>query len=168
MHIPRLVLPIVAVVMMVAACTSSETSELRPIGNSPAIPMAASAELQESVAEAIGAPPPDTGVVIEVDCEQPHPDCTEGGKVVAERNACGACHSIDGTKLVGPTWKGLFGSTESMTDGSSFVVDEEYIAESIRNPSLNIVAGFDNAMTPYDFLSDDEINALISYIKSLQ
>ena len=130
--------------------------------------MAASVELQDKTAEAIGAPPPMTGTIIEVVCEQPHIDCTEDGKIVAERNACGACHSIDGTKLVGPTWKGLYGSTESMTDGSSFVVDDEYIAESIRNPSSKIVTGYDNAMTPYDFLSDDEINALISYIKSLQ
>ena len=87
---------------------------------------------------------------------------------MAERNACSACHSIDGTKLVGPSWLGLFGRTEAMTDGSSLVVDEAYIAESIRNPSLKIVAGYDNAMTPYDFLSDDEINALVEYIKTIQ
>ena len=169
MHIPRLVLLIVAVVTMLAACTASEQPEFRPIGNSPPIPMAASVELQDSVAEAIGAPPPDAGgLLIEVTCEQPHIDCVEGGKIVAERNACAACHSIDGTKNVGPTWLGLYGSTESMTDGSSLVVDDAYIAESIRNPSLKIVAGYDNAMTPYDFLSDDEINALIAYIKTIQ
>ena len=125
--------------------------------------MVASVELQDKAAEAIGAPTPSTGEVI-LDPSDP----VGAGMTVAERNACGACHSIDGTKLVGPTWKGLFGSTESMTDGSSTVVNEEYIAESIRNPSLRIVAGYDNAMTPYDFLSDDEINYLIEYIKSLQ
>ena len=163
MHIPRLVLLIVAVVTMLAACTASEQPEFRPIGNSPPIPMAASVELQDSVAEAIGAPPPDAGLV-EIDFSDP----VAAGKTVAERNACAACHSIDGTKNVGPTWLGLYGSTESMTDGSSLVVDDAYIAESIRNPSLKIVAGYDNAMTPYDFLSDDEINALIAYIKTIQ
>ena len=163
MHIPRLVMPIVAVVTMIAACTSIEQPEFRPIGNSPPIPMAASAELQEAVAEAIGAPPPSTGLE-KIDFSDP----VAAGKIVVERNACGACHSIDGTKLVGPTWKGLFGSSESMTDGSSFVVDEVYIAESIRNPAAKIVAGFDNAMTVFDFLSDDEVNALVAYIKSLQ
>ncbi len=125
--------------------------------------MVASVELQDKTAEAIGAPPPSEEGE-EIDFSNP----VEAGKTVAERNACGACHSIDGTPLVGPTWKGLFGSPESMTDGSSVVVDEEYIAESIRNPSLRIVSGYDNAMTPYDFLSDDEVNALIEYIKSLQ
>ena len=87
---------------------------------------------------------------------------------MAERNACAACHSIDGTKNIGPTWLGLFGRTEAMTAGASIVVDEEYIAESIRNPSLKIVAGYENVMTPYDFLSDDEINALVEYIKTIQ
>ena len=163
MHIPRLVLPIVAVVMMLAACTASETSEFRPIGNSPPIPMAASVELQDTVAEAIGAPPPTIGLA-EIDFSDP----VAAGEIVAARNACGACHSIDGTKNVGPTWLGLFGRSESMTDGGSIVVDEAYIAESIRNPSLKIVAGFDNAMTPYDFLSDDEINSLVEYIKTIQ
>ncbi len=163
MHIPRLVLLIVAVVTMLAACTASETSKFEPLGNSPPIPMAASVELQDSVAEAIGAPPPDTGLA-EIDFTDP----VAAGQIVAERNACGACHSIDGTKNVGPTWLGLFGSTEAMTGGGSIVVDEEYIAESIRNPGLKIVAGYDNAMTPYDFLSDDEINALIEYIKTIQ
>ena len=163
MHIPRLVLLIVAVVTMLAACTASETSKFNPEGISPPIPMAASAELQETVAEAIGAPPPDTGLA-EIDFTDP----VAAGQIVAERNACGACHSIDGTKNVGPTWLGLFGSTEAMTGGGSIVVDEAYIAESIRNPSLKIVAGYDNAMTPYDFLSDDEINALIEYIKTIQ
>lgn len=163
MHIPRLVLAIVVVVTMLAACTASDSPVFEPIGNSPPIPMAASVELQETVAEAIGAPPPDTGFV-EIDFSDP----VAAGQIVAERNACAACHSIDGTKNVGPTWKGLFGRTESMTDGSSLVVDEAYIAESIRNPSLKIVAGYDNAMTPYDFLSDDEINALIAYIKTIE
>ena len=167
MHIPRLVMPIVAVVTMIAACTSIEQPEFRPIGNSPPIPMAASAELQETVAEAIGAPEPSTGLV-EIDWEDPNLDLVEAGKTVAARNACGACHSTDGTKLVGPTWKGLFGSSESMTDGGSLIVDEAYIAESIRNPSKKIVAGYDNAMTVFDFLSDNEINALIEYIKTIQ
>ena len=159
-------MPIVAVVTMLAACTSLETQEFKPISNSPPIPMAAGAELQEAVAIAIGAPTP--SVEKEINWDDPNLNLIEAGKEVAGRNACGACHSIDGTKLVGPTWKGLFGSSESMTDGSSIVVDEAYIAESIRNPAAKIVAGFDNAMTVFDFLSDDEINALVAYIKSLQ
>ena len=155
-------MPIVAVVTMLAACTAPETSEFRPIGNSPAIPMAASADLQEKVERLIGpTPEPSLGPI-------DFTDPVAAGETVAERNACGACHSIDGTKNVGPTWKGLFGSSESMTDGSSFVVDEAYIAESIRNPAAKIVAGFDNAMTVFDFLSDEEIDALVAYIKSLQ
>ena len=56
MHIPRLVLLIVAVVTMLAACTSSDSPGFEPLGNSPPIPMAASVELQDSVAEALNVP----------------------------------------------------------------------------------------------------------------
>ena len=164
MHIRRLVIPIVAVVTMLAACTSIEQPEFRPLGNSPPIPMAASAELQETVAEAIGAPPPSTGLA-EIDFSDPVAagKTVAGAKRVRRLSLHRRCR-----RIVGPTWKGLFGSSESMTDGSSFVVDEAYIAESIRNPAAKIVAGFDNAMTVFDFLSDDEVNALVAYIKSLQ
>ena len=157
---------IVAVVTMLAACTGPETSEVDIPINSPPIPMAAGVELQDAVAKALRVPTPVVPRVVE--CDEPSPDCVEDGKYVVERNACGACHSIDGSKNIGPTWLGLFGSTEAMTAGGSIVVDEEYIAESIRNPSLKIVAGYENVMTPYDFLSDHEINALISYIKTIQ
>ncbi len=160
-------MPIVAVVTMLAACTAPETSEFSPLGHSPPIPMAANAKLQEEVEKLI-VPTPTPGGAEEINWDDPNLDLVEAGRQVVEQNACGACHSIDGTKNVGPTWKGLFGSSESMTDGSSFVVDEAYIAESIRNPAAKIVAGFDNAMTVFDFLSDDEINALVEYIKTIQ
>ncbi len=162
MRIPRFLVSIVAPLTMLAACTSIPILD-EPEGISPPIPMAASAEMQQAVAEAIGAPEPTTGLA-EIDFSDP----VAAGKIVADRNACGACHSLDGTKVVGPSWKGLFGRAESMTDGTSLIVDEAYIAESIRNPSVKIVAGYDNAMTPYDFLSDDEVNALIEYIKTIQ
>ena len=43
---------------------------------------------------------------------------------------------MDGQPGVGPTWKGLFGKTESFTDGSTARVDEDYLrgfAESARS-----------------------------------
>ena len=36
---------------------------------------------------------------------------------------CTACHSLDGTKLVGPSFKGIFGKTEKLRDGSEVVVE---------------------------------------------
>ena len=158
---------IVVVVTMLAACTASDSPGFEPLGNSPPIPMAASVELQQEVEKLI-VPTPTPGGAVVIVWDDPELDLVDAGRIVAEQNACGACHSIDGTKNVGPTWLGLYGRTEAMTGGGSIEVDEAYIIESIRNPAVKIVAGYDNAMTPYDFLSDDEVNALVEYIKTIQ
>lgn len=101
-------------------------------------------------------------------------DEQDGGEVSVERgealsadNACGACHSTDGTKTVGPTWQNLYGSERKLDDGSTVTADEEYLHESIVEPSAKIAEGFPPSMVPYDHLSESEISSLIEYIKSL-
>ncbi|HLR90409.1 MAG TPA: c-type cytochrome [Balneolaceae bacterium] len=101
-------------------------------------------------------------------------ESASGGEVSAERgealftqNACGTCHSVEGASLVGPPLNGLYGSEQTFTDGTSAIADEEYLHESIVNPSAKVVEGYQNAMVPYDFLSEDDIQSIIEYIKSL-
>lgn len=89
------------------------------------------------------------------------------GKTIAQNNGCMTCHSTDGTKLVGPTWQNLYGSERMFDDGSSATADEEYLTESIIEPSAKVVEGYPPSMVSYDFLSDSEINSLVEYIKSL-
>jgi len=91
------------------------------------------------------------------------------GKALYEKKGCSQCHTIDGTDLPdkGPTWKGLFGKTETFSDGSSVVVDRDYIAESIREPGKRIVAGRQNIM-PKPRVSDRELRQIVEFIKSLQ
>lgn len=91
----------------------------------------------------------------------------ERGEQLYTQNACQTCHSTDGTRLVGPTFQGLFGSERTFSDGSTTVADEEYLTQSIREPSAQVVEGFDNAMVPYDYLSEGEVQSLIEFIKSL-
>lgn len=91
----------------------------------------------------------------------------ERGKTIALENGCLTCHSTDGSRLVGPTWQGLYGHEVTLADGSMVTADEEYLRESIVNPSAKIVEGFPPSMVPYDYLSDSEINSLIEFIKSL-
>lgn len=82
---------------------------------------------------------------------------------------CIACHSLDGSPRVGPSWKGLWGSTEELADGSKVVVDEPYVAESIRNPSAKITKGYENvAMSPFPQLKDEDIKAVIEFMKTLK
>ncbi len=92
------------------------------------------------------------------------------GADIASTSRCITCHSADGSDMVGPTWQGVFGKIEDLEDGSSVTVDEDYLRESILDPKAKIVAGFIDVMPGNygDQLSDEEINMLIAYIKSLQ
>ncbi len=82
---------------------------------------------------------------------------------------CSSCHTTDGSRLVGPSFKGLYGKMEKLKDGSTVKVDENYIRESILDPTAKIVAGYPPAMPPFQGqLSEDEIQALIAFIKTLK
>jgi cytochrome c oxidase subunit II len=90
------------------------------------------------------------------------------GKALVAANGCAACHSINGAAGIGPTWFGLSGRQERLTDGSVVTADDAYIAESIKAPQAKIVAGFENQLMPvYDF-TDEQIADIIAYIKTLR
>lgn len=91
----------------------------------------------------------------------------ERGKKLFTQNACQTCHSLDGTRKTGPTIKGLFGSKEKLKSGKTITVDENYLRESILNPNAKIAAGYAAVMPSFKGqLSDDQIDALIEYIKA--
>ena len=90
----------------------------------------------------------------------------EQGQQVAESQGCIGCHSIDGSPGVGPTWQGLAGRTETLSDGSTVVVDDDYLMESISLPNATIVAGYPPIMPPYQ-LDEATMAALIAYLNSL-
>jgi len=89
----------------------------------------------------------------------------EQGRSLAQTKGCVACHTVDGSPGVGPTWKGLFGKTETMADGSTALVDDAYVKAFIRNPQARAVKGYAQIMPKID-LTDDELAALTSYIRS--
>jgi len=95
---------------------------------------------------------------------------------------CAGCHSVDGSRLVGPSWLGLYGRTEQLEDGSTITSDEEYIYTAILDPGAQIVAGYPPAMPAIyeqqfadkqaEILADegieiDVIADLIAYIQTL-
>lgn len=86
---------------------------------------------------------------------------------------CAACHSVDGSKLTGPTLKGIFGHEVTVVTGGkdrTLTADEAYIRKSILEPNADLVKGFNaNLMQTYKGqLSDEEINDIIDYIKTLK
>jgi len=93
----------------------------------------------------------------------------EYGSKLYVSKACITCHSTDGKPGNGPSWKGIFGKEEKLADGSSVMVDENYIRESVLNPQAKVVAGFQPIMPTFQgILKDKEIDAIIAYIKSLK
>lgn len=93
-------------------------------------------------------------------------DLVARGRQLAASLGCLACHSVDGSKGVGPGWQGLYGRRETLADGSQVEVDEGYLKESILNPSSQIVQGYP-AVMPASAPSDEELQALTAFIKSL-
>ncbi len=88
------------------------------------------------------------------------------GKKVLTAKGCLACHSVDGTRRVGPSFKGLWGRMETLADGTSVRVDEEYVRESVLKPGAKVVAGFANVMPPVP-LEERELQAVIAHLQTL-
>jgi len=109
---------------------------------------------------------PDEGGGAEVEVASDDPLVAEG-RTLAQEQGCLACHTTDGSPLLGPTWLGLYGKQETLSDGSTVEVDEEYLRESIVDPNAKLVEGFPPSMSPYAHLSEAQLDALIAYLKSL-
>lgn len=91
-----------------------------------------------------------------------------GQKLYTDKG-CATCHSTDGSKLTGPSFKGIYGQPQPLADGSSVNVDENFIRESILNPQAKIAQGYNPVMPSYQgTLKEMDLNALIAYIKSLK
>ncbi len=90
----------------------------------------------------------------------------EAGRAIWQAQ-CMACHTIDGSTGTGPTWQGLWMSEVPLEDGTTVVADEDYITESITDPSAKVHEGFAPIMPEFD-LSDDEIADVIAFIQTLE
>ncbi|MGF1699515.1 cytochrome c oxidase subunit II [Photobacterium makurazakiensis] len=88
------------------------------------------------------------------------------GKTLSEVNGCIGCHSLDGKPGVGPSWLGLYGKTERMSDDAEVLVDDAYLRVAILNANAEVVKGYPAIMPVYQF-SEQEVDALIAYIKAV-
>gem|GEM_PF-1643285 len=96
-------------------------------------------------------------------------DAVALGRTLHQRLVCDACHSLDGAPLAGPSYLGIYGEPAALTDGGAVLRDDAYLRRAILDPSAEIVAGYGDTMRSYEgALTEDEIAALISLIRSLQ
>ena len=103
------------------------------------------------------------------------PPSAEEGHRLYSLMGCMACHDSGQTDQpkVGPSWKGLYGKERDLAEPRSTVMaDDDYLRESIVNPSAKVVEGYQKheaGMPVYaGVLSESQIESIILYIKSLQ
>ena len=91
------------------------------------------------------------------------------GELLWRRHGCQGCHSTDGTAKTGPSFQGIWGEEHTFVRGSPAVVDENYIRESVLDPSAKVREGYKDQMNSYKgSLTDEEIDDLIEFIKALK
>jgi len=93
----------------------------------------------------------------------------EEGRRVAAQHGCLKCHSVDGTRHIGPTWTDLYLRDERLASGKTIRADEGYLTKSMMDPSADVVQGYQNVMPTFQGkLSPPEVAAVVEYIKSLR
>jgi len=111
----------------------------------------------------------DTAMVASAEIDSP----TATGKRIMQNIGCFACHSLDGSKLVGPSFKGIWGAEHTVVTGKEtrkVTVDEEYIKRSIYDPNADVVEGFMKGLmiTYQGQLSEDDIKSITEYLKTVK
>lgn len=83
---------------------------------------------------------------------------------------CSGCHRIDGTSATGPALNTIWGTEETLEDGSTVTVDENYVQESILYPGNKIVKGYTNQMQVFagKLSKEEDVPDLIAYMKYLK
>jgi cytochrome c oxidase subunit 2 len=91
----------------------------------------------------------------------------ERGNALFQQLACNSCH-LDSGQGRGPSLKEIYGKTVALADGSTAVVDDSYLRESILNSQAKIVKGFQPLMPTFQGLvSEEGLVALIEHVRSL-
>lgn len=94
------------------------------------------------------------------------------GLEILRAQGCNACHSSDGSRIVGPSYLNLFGEQQIVVrEGKEVTVtiDEEYIRRAIYDPDVEITKGFPRGlMQSYEgIISEEDLVKIIEYLKTL-
>jgi len=92
------------------------------------------------------------------------------GLTILKANGCLTCHSLDGRKIVGPSFSGLYGSKRTViTDQGEKQVDafDDYIKSSIVAPNAEVVKGFNKGlMQSYKtVIKGEDLDKIVDYFR---
>jgi cytochrome c oxidase subunit 2 len=103
-------------------------------------------------------------------CKQPE----KWGEMLFTKNACPTCHGaggsgqIAGSKSPGPKLAGIYNTMQPLATGPGIMADENYLRESILRPNAKIVQGYTQVQMPAFVMKDEQLDAVIAYVKSLK
>lgn len=81
--------------------------------------------------------------------------------------ACNNCHGGP-VEARGPALEGVFGTQQTLDNGTKVLADETYLRESILNPNAKRVAGYGAVMPTFQGqVTEEQVAQLIAYIKSI-
>lgn len=94
------------------------------------------------------------------------------GEAIMRTQGCFACHTTDGSKLIGPSYLNLYGSQQVvLREGKEITItaNDEYIKRSILDPNADITKGFPSGLMQSfrSTISDDDIAKIIEYLKTI-
>lgn len=99
--------------------------------------------------------------------DPPLPPLAAEGRQIIRDSGCSACHGRNGDGGVGPSWIGIYGESIELEGGETIIADDEYLHRSITDPAVEKVAGYSVVM-PENNLDDDQIEAVVAYIRELR
>ena len=95
----------------------------------------------------------------------------EAGRKLMEDHGCFSCHAVgDEQNDMGPSLQGLYGNQATVISGKTektITVDDAYLKESITDPGKVLVKGYDDTMPPYTDFSDEQIEHMLEYLRSI-
>jgi mono/diheme cytochrome c family protein len=93
------------------------------------------------------------------------------GRDVVEQLHCATCHTTNGAKALGPTWKGAAGRSVTLNDNSVVVADAPYLRRSILEPAAQTVLGYPPGLMGTEVapgsISEADADAIVAYLQTL-
>ena len=91
----------------------------------------------------------------------------QGRDLFENKLGCASCHA-GGPQQRGAKLEGIFGHEVRLVGGQTVIANEEYIRNSILNPSAQVVEGFPPIMPTFKGqVTEEQLVSLVAFIKSL-
>jgi cytochrome c oxidase subunit 2 len=91
----------------------------------------------------------------------------QGRDLFENKLGCASCHA-GGPQQRGAKLEGIYGKEVKFVGGATATVNDEYIRNSILNPSSQVVEGFSPIMPTFKGqVTEEQLVSLVAYIKSL-